>query len=121
MKNKLILFTVFLSWSALANASLKEAINEDALFNEEMIRQPGIFSDDLMFDEEMISEAEIISQGAMPAQQSTPAEMPTPIDLQGLYQVEDAYGITGTVSALYWKAYEEGLDYAIKNKRDIRR
>ena len=39
----------------------------------------------------------------------------TPVDLQGRYQIRDAYGVTVSGSALFWKPYEEGLDYAIQN------
>lgn len=53
------------------------------------------------------------------AKQCEPAALAPPppciIDLQGQYQIEDACGITVSGSALYWKAYEEGLDYVIKN------
>lgn len=45
------------------------------------------------------------------AQQPTP-EQP---DLQGHYQIEDRCGITVSGSLLYWKAYEEGLEYVIEN------
>lgn len=39
-----------------------------------------------------------------------------PIDLYGHYGVENGIGITLSASALYWNAYEDGLDYAIKNE-----
>ncbi len=37
----------------------------------------------------------------------------------GHYQLKNACNITFTGSALYWKAYEEGLDYAIKSDAGI--
>jgi hypothetical protein len=46
-----------------------------------------------------------------------PGDCPPPrIDLEGTYQLQNANGVTISASALYWKPYEEGLDFVIKNK-----
>jgi len=55
------------------------------------------------------------AQVASLSQQPNQAMPTAPVDLQGKYQVENAYGVTLSGSALYWKAYEEELDYVIKN------
>jgi hypothetical protein len=41
---------------------------------------------------------------------------PTAFLMPGHYALKNGYEITPSVSALYWKAYEEGLDYAIKTE-----
>ncbi len=41
---------------------------------------------------------------------------PPPPNLEGHYQVQDAYGVSLSLSALYWKPYEEGLDFVIQNQ-----
>lgn len=46
---------------------------------------------------------------------AAPACRPAPIDLKSRYQTACGYGGTASASLLYWKAYEEGLDYVIEN------
>ena len=58
----------------------------------------------------------VFAASAQPPEECcTPMNACASVDLQGMYQVENACGFTISGSALYWKAYEEGLDYVIKN------
>lgn len=50
-----------------------------------------------------------------PSKDSKSMPLSTSIDLQGNYQVENGCGLILSTSALYWKAYEEGLEYVIEN------
>lgn len=55
-----------------------------------------------------------VVQAPVDLQRKQPAHV-VRTDLQGKYQVENACGVTISGSALYWNAYEDGLDYAIQN------
>jgi len=47
--------------------------------------------------------------------QSSADHPPPRVDLEGAYQLQNANGVTISGSFLYWKAYEDGLDFVIKN------